>query len=218
VLLALSALGVPLLLAAPAAGGVANPAERLAHLPLDPAAYDRAEGCLHNAQPGTRALEAWLRATRPRGASWGTETCRRIPVSRRRLDDWRRCRREREPGEECPKPRASWSLHAEGRALDWHLDAADKADRAEAKRLVTLLLAPDSVGSPNALARRMGLQEIIWNCRAWFAGGEGMRPYSVCLDSDGRRRRDVDRTLAHRDHIHLGLNWRGARKRASYWR
>jgi hypothetical protein len=224
-LLALSLLWA-LLLTTPAQARAVNPAERLAHLPLDPVAYDRAEGCLHRTQAGTRALEAWLGATRPRGSSWGTESCRRIPVSRRRVEEWRRCRRERarEPDPQrrreivCTKPRANWSLHAEGRALDWHLDAADRADRTEAGRLVGLLLAPDSTGAPRALARRMGLQEIIWNCRAWFTGGEGMRPYSACLDANGEPRPDVDRTLAHRDHVHLGLNWSGARARASFWR
>ena len=173
-LLALAAL---LAAAASAPARSPNPAERLAHLPLDPVAYDRAKGCLHRTQPGTQALEAWLKATRARGASWGTESCRTIPVSRGRIEEWRRCRRERKPGERCPTPRPGWSLHAEGRALDWHLDAANEADRAEAELLLDLLLAPDSTGAPNALARRMGLQEVIWNCRAWFAGGKGTRPY-----------------------------------------
>jgi hypothetical protein len=204
----------------------ANPAERLAGLPLDPVVYDRARGCLHRAQPGTRALEAWLAANRARGSSWGTESCRRIPVSRARVVEWRKCRRERARERdrearremECPRPRASWSLHAEGRALDWHLDAANRADRREGQALVRLLLAPDSAGAPHALARRMGLQEIIWNCRAWFAGAEGLRPYSACVDADGEPRPNVDRTLAHRDHLHLGLSWSGARKRTSFWR
>ena len=38
-----------------------------------------------------------------------------------------------------------------------------------------------------------------------------MRPYSVC-------RRKVSATLAHMDHLHIGLNWAGARERTTYWR
>jgi hypothetical protein len=53
-----------------------------------------------------------------------------------------------------------------GPALDWHLDAAKPADRREAARLIDLLLAADEAGNPHALARRMGIQEIIWNCRS----------------------------------------------------
>jgi hypothetical protein len=29
--------------------------------------------------------------------------------------------------------------------------------------------------------------------------------------------KNVDRTTAHRDHIHFGLSWAGARKRTSFW-
>jgi hypothetical protein len=50
----------------------------------------------------------------------------------------------------------SVSLHAEGRAVDWHLDAARTADRREARRLIDLWLAPDSEGNEHVLARRMG--------------------------------------------------------------
>jgi hypothetical protein len=28
----------------------------------------------------------------------------------------------------------------------------------------------------------------------------------------------VNRTEAHMDHIHIGLNWAGARKRTSFWK
>ena len=225
-LVALLGLLLTVALAPAALAREANPAERLAGEPLDPLAYDVAAGCLHRTQPGTRLLETWLADTRPRGVSWATESCRQIPVSRSRIDAWKACRRahakEEDPEQPveraCPKPRANWSLHAEGRALDWRLDAAVRVERREADRLVALLLAPDSTGTPHALARRMGLQEIIWNCRAWFTGREGMGPYSVCFDAEGRARPGVDRTLAHRDHVHVGLNWRGARGRTSFWR
>ena len=66
--------------------------------------------------------------------------------------------------------RRNYSLHSEGRALDWHLDARNAADRRAGRRLIKLLLAPDRAGNPHALARRMGIQEIIWDCRAWWSG------------------------------------------------
>jgi hypothetical protein len=57
------------------------------------------------------------------------------------------------------------------------------------------------LGNQHALARRLGVQEIIWDCRAWWSGSGGMEPYSVCYDKKGHRIH-VDDTTAHRNHIH----------------
>lgn len=168
-----------------------NPADRLTRLPIDDEAYDHASRCRRSPMPGTRALEAWL-GRNAGGQSWGINRCERLSGD-------------------------NYSLHAEGRALDWRLDAADRAERAEAERIIALLLAPDRAGNERALARRMGVQEIIWNCRAWFAGSDRLRPYSACYDEDGARRRGVNRTIAHRDHIHLGLTREGGRMLTSFW-
>jgi len=108
--------------------------------------------------------------------------------------------------------RRNYSLHSEGRAIDWHLDAHDRSDRRVARKLIALLLASDRLGNRHALARRMGIQGVIWNCRSWFSDAEGMGPYPLC------RRGHVSDTLAHRDHVHLELNLRGARMRTSFWR
>jgi hypothetical protein len=110
----------------------------------------------------------------------------------------------------------SASLHAEGRAIDWHLDVHNGRDRAEAKRLINLFLAPDKLGNEHALARRMGIQELIWDCKSWWSGAGGMQKYSACYDKKGKRVR-IDDTSAHRDHIHIGLNWAGARMKTSFW-
>jgi hypothetical protein len=91
------------------------------------------------------------------------------------------------------------------------------SDRREAGRLVKLLLASDRAGNPHALLHRMGIQEIIWDCHAWFGGDSGMQPYSVCY-RHGRRLAHPDPTAGHRNHIHFGLNWAGARMRTSFWR
>lgn len=173
----------------PAVAG--NPADRLLRLPLEPSVYDPARRCTRRPKPGTTALVAWLEA-RFEGESWGTYRCER----------W---------------GRASASLHAEGRAVDWHLDAADPDDRREADRLIGLLLAPDRAGNPQALARRMGILELIWDCGYWGAGMESHTRYSPCAPARGRASRTLDKTTAHRDHVHIGLSHAGAWARTSFW-
>jgi hypothetical protein len=168
-----------------------NPANRLASLPADPERYDHSVRCTRKPRKGTLAFQAWLQR-HWRGTSWGIMRCEELS-------------------------RGNFSLHADGRALDWHLDRSNRADARAAQALIETLLAPDRAGTPRALARRMGVQEIIWDCRAWWAGSDGMRPYSVCLDRKDRERRDVGVTLAHRDHVHFGLSFRGARARTSFW-
>jgi LAS superfamily LD-carboxypeptidase LdcB len=98
------------------------------------------------------------------------------------------------------------SLHAEGRAVDWYRSARDPAEAAEAQRILDWLLATDADGNEHALARRMGVQEIIWNRRIWTARrhAEGWRAYTG--------------QSPHTDHIHIGLNWAGARMETSHWR
>ena len=91
----------------------------------------------------------------------------------------------------------------------------DPADRRDAERLIRELLAPDSAGQPFALARRLGVQGIIWDCRAWW-GGEALQRYSACMKK-GRWNPKVDDTTAHRDHVHLELNKRGAKLATTWW-
>jgi hypothetical protein len=176
-------------------GGVAlasNPADKLVRLPIDDFRYDQAKHCVKHPAKGMLALQHWLEANW-RGVSWGIMRCEKLG-------------------------KHNYSLHAEGRALDWHLDVHNAADRRAADSLIKLLLAPDRDGNEHALARRMGIQEIIWNCRSWWSGSEGMGPYSVCDDGKGRRKKHVDETLAHRNHVHLGMSLDGARMRTSFWR
>lgn len=168
-----------------------NPADKLLPLPIEEPVYDRATRCSRKARPGMARFQAWLEA-RSRGVSWGTYRC----------EKW---------------GRDQASLHAEGRALDWHLDASRRADRRDAQRLILLLLAPDAVGNPQALARRMGVQEIIWDCSYWGAGMDAFSEYRPCLDKRGRPRKRVNPTIAHRDHVHFGLTKAGAAARTSFW-
>jgi hypothetical protein len=168
-----------------------NPADQLIDVPVDDFAYDFARKCTRYPKPGTRALEAWL-GRHFRGESWGIMRCEKLS-------------------------RRHYSLHAEGRALDWHLDVRDARDRAEAWRLIDTLLAPDQVGNQQALARRIGLQELIWDCQAWWAGSPVLVDYAPCFNKHGTRRRHMDPTRAHRNHIHLGLNREGAAMHTSFW-
>jgi len=169
-----------------------NPADRLAAVPIEDYSYDHARRCRRRPAPGALALESWLGAHFA-GESWGIMRCEKLGRHR-------------------------WSLHAEGRALDWHLDARTGAGRKAGRHLIKLLLATDLLGNPFALARRMGIQEIIWDCRAWWSGSDRFVEYAPCYSKNGRRRRHVDPTIAHLDHMHIGLNWPGARRQTSFWR
>lgn len=170
-----------------------NPAERLARKPADPERYDHARDCTRRSQPGTRRLVRWLERN-AKGTSWGVYRCER----------WGRGRA---------------SLHAESRAIDWHLDVRNQRERREGRRLIELLLAPDREGTPRALARRMGIQEIVWDCSYWSAGRSEFGRYPPCYSKDlQRKRKRVDPTVAHLDHLHIGLTRDGAAGHSSFWR
>jgi hypothetical protein len=168
-----------------------NPADRLADLPADPEDYDPATHCSTTTHPGMVALVGWL-GRNASGSNWGTYRC----------EKW--------------GPHEA-SLHAENRAVDWHLDVRNPAERAAGRTLIQLLLAPDRAGTPHALARRMGVEEIIWDCSYWGAGMEDFKPYSVCFNKNGERRKHVDPTAGHLDHLHIGMSKAGAAKRTSFW-
>jgi hypothetical protein len=169
-----------------------NPAHHFEGFAIDPIRYDRATGCGAKPKPGVAGFVRWLNR-RIHGRFWGAYRCER----------W---------GD------GQASLHAEGRAVDWHLDTRRPADRAAARRIIELLLAPDRRGNVHAMARRLGVQEIIWDCSYWGAGMEQFRPYSPCFGRDGTPRKRVSRTIAHRDHIHFGLTKPAAWKQSSFWR
>ena len=169
-----------------------NPANALAGNPIEVPAYDPATHCDKRPKPGVVALRRWLQR-HAQGVFWGSYRCER----------W---------------GKHSASLHAENRAIDWHLDASSAADRRAARWLIELLLAPDQAGNAQALARRMGVEEIIWDCSYWSSGMPEFRRYSACFSRSGKPRRRVDRTTAHRDHIHFGMSKAGAAGRTSFWR
>lgn len=169
-----------------------NPAEKLLALPIEDAVYDAASRCTARApRPGVLALQRWLEDN-VRGVFWGSYRC-----------------------EKWGKRQAS--LHAENRAIDWHLNRSVRADARAAESLIRLLLAPDSAGNAHALARRMGVEELIWDCGYWGAGMTQFSPYRPCYSKRGKRLRRVDETVAHRDHVHIGMTKAGAAGRTSFW-
>lgn len=168
-----------------------NPADALVDVPIEDSIYDVATKCKKRDNPGIVAMTAWL-DEHTRGVFWGSYRC----------EKW---------------GKNSASLHAENRAIDWHLDVAVKADRKAADKLLRLLLAPDKAGNPQALARRMGVEELIWDCGYWGAGMTTFKPYSVCYTKKGKLRRKVDKTAAHRDHVHIGMTKAGAKGITSFW-
>jgi hypothetical protein len=169
-----------------------NPAEALVAVPIEEPLYDPATRCMAEPKPGVVKLQHWLEAN-VRGVFWGSYRC----------EKW---------------GKHSASLHAENRAIDWHLDVSSRADRRAADKLIRLLLAPDSAGNLQALARRMGVEELIWDCGYWGAGMAGFQPYGPCYTKRGKPRKEVNPTVAHRDHVHIGLTKAGAKGRTSFWR
>src|SRR6185312_6345992 len=80
-----------------------NPADHLVDLAPDPEVYDPATHCTDKPKPGMTAFVSWLQRHAD-GVFWGTYRC----------EMW--------------GPHAA-SLHAEGRAVDWHLDVSNPSAR-----------------------------------------------------------------------------------------
>jgi peptidoglycan hydrolase-like protein with peptidoglycan-binding domain len=95
--------------------------------------------------------------------------------------------------------------HGEGRALDWMLDANKPDQLALGNALTRWLAAPDSQGRPGAMARRFGINYIIWNRQQWNAWTPDMAWKAYYG------------TSPHTDHIHFSFNWDGALENTSWW-
>ena len=95
--------------------------------------------------------------------------------------------------------------HGEGRALDWMIDSTKPDNLALANALTRWLAAPDAQGRPGAMARRFGINYIIFNRKQWkaWAPERGWTAYYG--------------VSPHTDHIHFSFNWDGAYKRTSWW-
>jgi hypothetical protein len=109
----------------------------------------------------------------------------------------------------------STSEHQEGRAFDWTLDAAKKADRRRAKAFLAAVLADDKHGNTDALARRMGIMYVIWNDRMYSAWDE-FEPEDY-LSSGCTTLESCSKTLRHRDHLHVSLTRPAGRGETSWY-
>jgi hypothetical protein len=166
----------------------ANPANKLLSRGIDPIQYDRATRCNGGkVWGGTMAMVSWLQRNAS-GVNWGEYRC----------EKW---------------GKGEASIHSAGRAIDWH-----PSSKAAGKALVKLLLAPDRQGNAAALARRMGVQGVIFECKAWFGNWSGeLGNYSYCYTKKGKRKKSLNPTQAHMDHVHIELNMLGAKKRTTFW-
>jgi len=98
------------------------------------------------------------------------------------------------------------SEHKEGRAFDWGVSIHNERDRRAVRSLMRWLLQRDRYGNRYAMARRLGIQYMIWNRRIWgsYSASSGWRRYTG--------------SNPHTDHVHFSLSWKGARKKTSFWR
>ena len=59
----------------------------------------------------------------------------------------------------------------------------------------------------------------LFEKRLWSDLGHGDTiRVTPAADDEGEAELVVHRLLAHKDHIHFGLSWRGARMRTTFWR
>ena len=168
-----------------------NPADRLAALPIEDFRYDPATHCSAKPTQGMARVRRLAADATPAASSWGTYRC----------EKW---------------GKHAASLHAEGRALDWHLDVTSRADRARGRAADPAAARARRAGNPQALARRMGVEEIIWDCGYWALGMAALLAVPRLLRQARAPRKRVDPTVAHRDHIHFGLTRAGAAA-DSFW-
>jgi hypothetical protein len=152
--------------------------------------YERENTCSPTQKPGAGALRRLLRRTY--GSAISSSTVR--PCTR------------------------SDSGHEEGRAVDWMTDKRIPAQKAMATAFLAWLLAPDSYGNSYAMARRLGIQYVIWNNRMWRAydTGRGWTEYDNCLHKQ-KKGKSAWANACHRTHVHFSLSWDGAYKRTSYF-
>jgi hypothetical protein len=151
--------------------------------------WERENTCSPTQKPGAAALRKLLRKTY--GASITSSTLR--PCSR------------------------ADSGHEEGRAVDWMTNRRVPAQKALAEAFLAWLQAPDGYGNPEAMARRLGVEYVIWNNRMWRAYDptRGWTVYDHCLSKKKRHKKTYD-NACHRTHVHISLSWDGAYQRTSF--
>jgi hypothetical protein len=100
--------------------------------------------------------------------------------------------------------------HGEGRAFDWMMDAGNADDVAKVDQVLNWLLATDAEGNPHAMARRLGIGNIIWNHRSislWTDSEKEWNDYE-CDGTPGG---------CHTNHVHFAFSWAGARQETTWF-
>ena len=147
-----------------------------------PSPYLPADSCDYTVKPGVGRFAALIQQTYQGTGSYGVVSS-------------------------CPSE-GMVSEHTEGRAWDWAVSVANRAQLAQANALFAWLLAPDSAGRQAANARRLGIMYIIWNRQilGTYDLAGGWQPYS-CSGV----------TACHQDHVHFSFSWAGAQAATSFW-
>ncbi len=91
------------------------------------------------------------------------------------------------------------SQHGEGRAVDWPMNVYDPADKAIGDAVAHWLTTNNG-----EMARRFGVQSVIWNKRSWYLYSPGSW-------------RSYNGPSPHTDHLHISFTWDGSMKRTSWW-
>lgn len=112
---------------------------------------------------------------------------------------------------------SSVSEHFDGRAVDWMRSVRNPAEAAQAQAFLAWLLESAADGTPQEMARRLGIMYLIYNNQMirMYDPGRGWTEYKGCLAAD-RSSPGLD-TECHRDHIHISMTWDGALMRTSWW-
>lgn len=91
------------------------------------------------------------------------------------------------------------SQHYEGRAMDWPMNAYNTQDKAIGDAVAQWITANNG-----EIARRFGVQSVIWNRKSWYLYKPGSwQPYNGASP--------------HTDHLHISFSWDGAMGRTSWW-
>ena len=106
------------------------------------------------------------------------------------------------------------SEHYDGRAIDWMVSALNAHTKAEAQSFLTWLLASDARGNKFAMARRLGVQYVIFNNRMWGSWSGTWEQYNGCYSL----KTPAYDNSCHRTHVHISLGWNGGNGLTSFWR
>jgi hypothetical protein len=180
-------LSVALIAAGPASAVAAPATPTGLPLAIEPlASYVEQSSCDPTVKPGTSRFAHLLAATYP-GTTWASAYACGTDGNR--------------------------SEHYEGRAIDWMVSIRNATQKADASAVIAWLLAADKQGNHFAMARRLGVQYLIYNNRIWGSWNGAWAAYQDCAT----RPSIADDNYCHRTHMHISLSWNGAMGTTSFW-